>query len=88
MNTLSRGFALGSWPPRANGSDSVREVSPEPRKSSDMAPPPSRFARQQENSAEEFEKLKRLIHGKLVDKLDMNKLGELQGETTIVAHRI
>ncbi len=46
-----------------------------------MAPPPSRFARQQENSAEEFEKLKRLIHGKLVDKLDMNKLGELQGDT-------
>jgi len=35
----------------------------------------------QENSAEEFEKLKRLIHGKLVDKLDMNRLGELQGDS-------
>jgi pilus assembly protein CpaF len=35
----------------------------------------------QESSAEEFEKLKRMIHGKLVDKLDMNRLGELQGDT-------
>ncbi len=35
----------------------------------------------QENSAEEFEKLKRMIHGKLVDKLDMNRLGELQGDS-------
>lgn len=29
----------------------------------------------------EFENLKRRIHGKLVDKLDLNKVGELQGET-------
>ncbi len=54
-----------------------------------MAPPPSRMTpsagsrtmNRQENSAEEFEKLKRLIHGKLVDKLDMNRLGELQGDS-------
>ena len=39
------------------------------------------MANRQENSAEEFEKLKRLIHGKLVDKLDMNRLGELQGDS-------
>jgi pilus assembly protein CpaF len=30
---------------------------------------------------EEFENLKRRIHGKLVDKLDLNKVGELEGET-------
>ncbi|HWL10074.1 MAG TPA: CpaF family protein [Planctomicrobium sp.] len=29
----------------------------------------------------DFENLKRLIHGKLVDKLDLNRLGELQGDT-------
>jgi pilus assembly protein CpaF len=29
----------------------------------------------------EFENLKRRIHGKLVDKLDLNKVGELQGDT-------
>ena len=46
-----------------------------------MATSPSRMANRQENSAEEFEKLKRLIHGKLVDKLDMNRLGELQGDS-------
>jgi len=53
-----------------------------------MAPPPrtpppvpNRMSSRQENSAEEFEKLKRLIHGKLVDKLDMNRLGELQGDS-------
>ncbi len=28
----------------------------------------------------DFENLKRLIHGKLVDKLDLNRLGELQGD--------
>jgi pilus assembly protein CpaF len=32
-------------------------------------------------SQDEFENLKRLIHGKLVDKLDLNRLGELQGDT-------
>ena len=30
---------------------------------------------------EEFENLKRRIHSKLVDKLDLNKVGELEGET-------
>ena len=30
---------------------------------------------------EEFENLKRRIHGKLVDKLDLNKVGELRGDT-------
>ena len=31
--------------------------------------------------SDEFENLKRRIHGKLVDKLDLNKVGELEGET-------
>jgi len=31
--------------------------------------------------AQEFEALKRKIHGKLVDKLDLSKVGELEGET-------
>ncbi len=30
---------------------------------------------------EDFENLKRRIHGKLVDKLDLNKVGELRGDT-------
>ena len=30
---------------------------------------------------EEFENLKRRIHGKLVDKLDLNKVGDLEGDT-------
>ena len=34
-----------------------------------------------EQSQDDFENLKRLIHGKLVDKLDLNRLGELQGDT-------
>ena len=55
-----------------------RNVVPTPNR---MATSPSRMANRQENSAEEFEKLKRLIHGKLVDKLDMNRLGELQGDS-------
>ncbi|REJ84647.1 MAG: CpaF family protein [Planctomycetota bacterium] len=37
--------------------------------------------RRVESSQDEFEKLKRLIHGKLVDKLDLSKLGELEGDT-------
>ncbi len=32
-------------------------------------------------SGDEFEQLKRHIHGKLVDKLDMSRLGELEGDT-------
>jgi len=30
---------------------------------------------------EEFENLKRRIHSKLVDKLDLNKIGDLEGDT-------
>ena len=37
--------------------------------------------RRMESSKDEFETLKRLIHGKLVDKLDLSKLGELEGDT-------
>ena len=40
--------------------------------------PPSRFSRGEAQL--DFEALKRLIHGKLVDKLDLNRLGELQGD--------
>ena len=29
----------------------------------------------------DFEELKRLIHGKLVDKLDLSRLGDLEGDT-------
>lgn len=43
------------------------------------SPQMSRLRR--EDSQDDFENLKRLIHGKLVDKLDLNKLGELQGDT-------
>lgn len=32
-------------------------------------------------SADDFETLKRLIHSKLVDKLDLTRLGDLQGDT-------
>ena len=32
-------------------------------------------------SNDEFENLKRRIHGKLVDKLDLNKVGDLEGDT-------
>ena len=34
-----------------------------------------------ENQQQDFETLKRLIHSKLVDKLDLTKLGELEGDT-------
>ena len=33
------------------------------------------------SSQDDFENLKRLIHGKLVDKLDLSRLGELEGDT-------
>src|SRR5688572_3906350 len=37
--------------------------------------------RQNEKSADaEFEELKRKIHGKLVDKLDLSRVGELEGD--------
>ena len=42
-------------------------------------PPIPRIPDNQKN--EEFENLKRRIHGKLVDKLDLNKVGELEGDT-------
>jgi pilus assembly protein CpaF len=34
-----------------------------------------------ESSADDFEQLKRHIHSKLVDKLDLSRLGELEGDT-------
>ncbi|WP_437185776.1 CpaF family protein [Planctomicrobium sp. SH668] len=47
-----------------------------------MAAPATPTTRlRKEPSGEDFENLKRLIHGKLVDKLDLNRLGELQGDT-------
>jgi len=42
-------------------------------------PPAPRLTDSQKN--DEFENLKRRIHGKLVDKLDLNKVGELEGDT-------
>ncbi|MCA9046682.1 MAG: CpaF family protein, partial [Planctomycetaceae bacterium] len=44
-----------------------------------MARIPSRMNRNDQQL--DFESLKRLIHGKLVDKLDLNRLGELEGDT-------
>ena len=46
-----------------------------------MAAPQSMPRVRKEQSQDDFENLKRLIHGKLVDKLDLNRLGELQGDT-------
>jgi hypothetical protein len=34
-----------------------------------------------EQGQTDFEELKRLIHGKLVDKLDLTRLGDLEGNT-------
>ncbi|QDU40291.1 Putative conjugal transfer protein [Maioricimonas rarisocia] len=45
------------------------------------APSPVARGGRVESSADDFENLKRLIHGKLVDKLDLTRLGELQGDT-------
>jgi pilus assembly protein CpaF len=39
------------------------------------------MARNAETSHTEFEELKRMIHGKLVDKLDLSRLGDLEGDT-------
>jgi pilus assembly protein CpaF len=39
------------------------------------------MSRDKDSSHDEFEELKRLIHGKLVDKLDLSRLGDLQGDT-------
>jgi pilus assembly protein CpaF len=41
----------------------------------------ARMSRDKDSSHNEFEDLKRLIHGKLVDKLDLSRLGDLQGDT-------
>jgi pilus assembly protein CpaF len=41
---------------------------------------PARLSKSQ-SSADEFDQLKRHIHGKLVDKLDLSRLGDLEGET-------
>ena len=41
----------------------------------------TRGARAIESGKTDFEELKRLIHGKLVDKLDLSRLGDLEGET-------
>jgi pilus assembly protein CpaF len=38
-------------------------------------------SRRVESSKDDFENLKKLIHSKLVDKLDLSKLGELEGDT-------
>ena len=47
-----------------------------------MAAPSSPPSRGRGPSAEmDFDSLKRLIHGKLVEKLDLSRLGDLQGET-------
>ncbi len=44
------------------------------------SPMPAR-SRRVESSKDDFENLKKLIHSKLVDKLDLSKLGELEGDT-------
>src|SRR5579864_6853743 len=42
---------------------------------------PSRGGRPGEGSEVSFDELKSLIHGKLVDKLDLSRLGDLEGDT-------
>jgi pilus assembly protein CpaF len=46
-----------------------------------MNPAGSRMQRGKDTSHNDFEELKRLIHSKLVDKLDLSRLGDLQGDT-------
>ncbi|SFH60904.1 CpaF family protein [Planctomicrobium piriforme] len=46
-----------------------------------MPPVPTASRLRKDPTQDDFENLKRLIHGKLVDKLDLNRLGELQGDT-------
>ncbi|MEZ6056069.1 MAG: ATPase, T2SS/T4P/T4SS family [Planctomycetaceae bacterium] len=46
-----------------------------------MAAPSMSSAGRFNSGQDDFENLKRLIHGKLVDKLDLSRLGELQGDT-------
>lgn len=45
------------------------------------APVPPRANRGKENGQTDFEDLKRLIHSKLVEKLDLSRLGDLEGDT-------
>ena len=42
--------------------------------------PPSPTALSQKDKEAEFENIKRRIHGKLVDKLDLSRIGELEGD--------
>ena len=37
--------------------------------------------RNTESAAQDFESLKRIIHNKLVEKLDLSRLGDLEGDT-------
>ena len=43
--------------------------------------PPSRLHSQAQQANKGFDELKKLIHGKLVDKLDLSKVSDLEGET-------
>jgi pilus assembly protein CpaF len=43
--------------------------------------PPARTGRPVDAGQTDFDELKRLIHGKLVDKLDLTRLGDLEGDT-------
>ncbi len=43
--------------------------------------PPARAGRPTDAGQTDFDELKRLIHGKLVDKLDLTRLGDLEGDT-------
>src|SRR5689334_25132933 len=45
-----------------------------------MAKAPTLRAPTDESKSQEFENLKRRIHGKLVDKLDLTRVGELEGD--------
>jgi pilus assembly protein CpaF len=44
-------------------------------------PPAARTGRTADSGQTDFDELKRLIHGKLVDKLDLTRLGDLEGDT-------
>ncbi|MCC7421298.1 MAG: CpaF family protein [Planctomycetaceae bacterium] len=46
-----------------------------------QAPPTNRNGRGKDNGQMDFEALKQLIHSKLVEKLDLSRLGDLEGDT-------
>jgi pilus assembly protein CpaF len=46
-----------------------------------QAPLPNRNGRGKDNGQMDFEALKQLIHSKLVEKLDLSRLGDLEGDT-------